>query len=77
MACQSIVGRPIIDAMPRRFQFSLRAIFWLTTAVAVGCVVVPSCPSLLSQFMADSRHWLVTVALAIFALTAASRRISQ
>jgi hypothetical protein len=60
--------------MSRPFQFSLRAVFWLTTAVAIGCVVVPNWSLLVSQFLGDSRHWLVTVALALFALIAISRK---
>jgi hypothetical protein len=63
--------------MPR-FQFRLRSVFWLTTAVALACAILPASPLLASHFMADSRDWLVAVALGIFVALAASRkRIGQ
>ncbi|HWB07741.1 MAG TPA: hypothetical protein VG826_00755 [Pirellulales bacterium] len=60
-------------AVPQ-FQFKLRSLFWLMTAVAMACVIVPASPLVASHFRADSRDWLVAVALGIFVALAASKK---
>jgi hypothetical protein len=61
------------EKMPR-FQFKLRSLFWLMTAVAAACVAAPASPLVASRFLADTRRWLVTVALAIFVALAVTRK---
>jgi hypothetical protein len=44
------------------------------TVVATACAVVPTVPLFANRFVADTRNWLVAVALGIFVALAASRK---
>jgi hypothetical protein len=57
-----------------RFQFKLCSLFWLMTAVAAACIAARAVPLVASRFVADTRNWLVAVALTIFVALAATRK---